>query len=419
MASVLTRELAKNPERSSSYVNTVLWSKVLFGLVAYGMAVVAVNILNYSALTKDLIYLSGITMFFDNLHMVFYSVFRAQRNLIYEAIGIIGSQVITLTIGTTALFNGGALYWLILAYTIPAILNTIYSGFFAHRIFALTFKYYFDKATFKLFFLMAMPFALAGIITRLYAYSDSLIMSKLLTAHELGYWSVPYKITFAFQFIPMALSASIYPAFSALSVSEPNKISELFGKSWRYLFTIVFPLTLGIIVLARPAIHFLYTKNYDASVLVLQILMISLIFVFLTFVTGALLNATNRQSTQTALMGAALAINLLCNIILIPRFGILGAAISALTSNFILWLAGFIITRRIVKIRSGQILKYFAQTFLPAILMGVIIYYLSRRVYFIWTIPVGGVVYFIFLFLTGGLNMNLIKNKLFRVFKKK
>jgi len=412
LASVLTRELAKDQGRSQSYVNTILWSKIIFGLVAYALVAVAVNILNYPTIFKDLVYLSGITMFFDNLHMVFYSVFRAHRNLVYEAIGLVGSQILTLIIGTVALFGGGALYWLILAYAIPAVINAAYAGFFARRKFALRFSFYFDRAVFKLFFLMAVPFALAGIITRLYAYSDSLIMSKLLSAQELGYWSVPYKITFAFQFIPMALSASIYPAFSAFFGGDASKISELFAKSWRYLFTVVFPLSAGIIILARPAIHLLYTKNYDASVPVLQILMISLIFIFLSFVTGAFLNATNRQSTQTALMAGALAVNLTCNTILIPRLGIMGAAISALTSNFILWLSGFIVARRITHIDGGRIIKYFAQTFVPALIMAVVVYYAVSRLHFIWTIPLGAAVYFVLLFATGGLSVSLVKEKL-------
>ncbi|MFA7653576.1 MAG: flippase [Candidatus Magasanikbacteria bacterium] len=411
LASVLTRELAKDQGRSQSYINTILWSKIIFGLVAYALIAVAVNILNYPTILKDLVYLSGITMFFDNLHMVFYSVFRAHRNLVYEAIGLVGSQVLTLVIGTVALFGGGALYWLILAYTIPAIINAVYSGFFARRKFALRFSFYFDRAVFKLFFLMAVPFALAGIITRLYAYSDSLIMSKLLSARELGYWSVPYKITFAFQFIPMALSASIYPAFSAFFLHSPHKISDLFAKSWRYLFTIVFPLVIGIIVLAKPTIHLLYTPSYNASVPVLQILVVGLVFIFLSFVTGAFLNATNRQSIQTALMAIALAINLASNIILIPRFGIIGAAISALISNLILWLSGYIIVQKIARINSGEIIKYFLQTFIPAVVMGTVVYYLSARIYFIWTIPIGAVVYFILLFLTGGINIGLLVKK--------
>ena len=60
------------------------------------------------------------------------------------------------------------------------------------------------------------------------------------------------------------------------------------------------------------------------------------------FITGALLNATNNQKTQTGLLGSSLVINVILNLILLPRLGIVGAAISALVSNtFYVWVGTF------------------------------------------------------------------------------
>jgi len=69
---------------------------------------------------------------------------------------------------------------------------------------------------------------------------------------------VSYKITFAFQFLPVALSASIYPVMSSWMITNREKIGELFVKAWRYLFLIVFPLTFGLGAIAEPLIVKLY-----------------------------------------------------------------------------------------------------------------------------------------------------------------
>ena len=69
--------------------------------------------------------------------------------------------------------------------------------------------------------------------------------------------------------------------------------------------------------------------------------MVSLIFGYMGFITGALLNATNNQKTQTGLLGSSLVINVILNLILLPRLGIVGAAISALVSNTFLCLGGY------------------------------------------------------------------------------
>ncbi|EKD42853.1 MAG: polysaccharide biosynthesis protein [uncultured bacterium] len=417
MGPVLTREVARYPEYTDKYLSTIFWTKGIFGLGAYLAVVFFVNVLNYSELTKLLVYLSGITMFFDNLHAAFYSVFRARKNLIYESVGIVASQAITLAVGSLVLLLHWPLYWLILAYTIPSILNFIYAAYFLRKVYSLKYSFIFDKNVFKLFLMLAWPFALAGIISRLYSYSDSLLMSKMLSAQALGWWSVPYKITFAFQFIPAALSASIFPVMSALYVDQKEKIGELFLKSWRYLFTIVLPLAFGIIALADPIILKLYKPQYAPAIPVLRILMISLIFGFLGFITAAVLNATNHQKKQTSLLAVALFVNILLNLYLLPRSGIMGAAVAALVSNIVLCLGGLWYCNKIILIDKLILFKYLNQSFWPAATMGVLCFYLSKYLHFIFVIPIGALVYFVALFMIGGIDRNLIARTYNKIFK--
>jgi len=415
MGPILTRETAKYPENSEKYLNTVFWTKVLFGLGAYFLVIFFINLLQYPISIRHLVYLSGVTMFFDNLHSAFYSVFRGRKNLIYESIGIVGSQFITLVIGSFALLNHWSLIWLIAAYTIPSCLNALYSGYFALRVYSLRLGLMWSKEIFKTFFLLALPFAIAGIISRLYAYTDSIIISKTLQKEHLGWWSVPYKITFAFQFIPVALSASVFPAMSSLLVADRARIGNLFEKSWRYLFAIVFPLSFGLIALSGPVITKLYTPAYLPAVSVLRILVISLIFGFLSFITGALLNATNHQKIQTALLGLALVVNVILNLLLLPKIGINGAAISALVGNITLWLGGYYFSSKYVKLSHRNIFKYANQALWPALIMAIVVYYLSLKINFIFTIPIGMVVYGILFFLAGGFNVSTIKNIWYKI----
>ncbi|MFA5062064.1 MAG: flippase [Patescibacteria group bacterium] len=418
-AAVLIREASRYPENTEKYLNTTLVTKILFGLGAYALVVFFVNVFNYPALTKDLIYLSGITMFFDNLTNTFSGTLRSRKNLVYESIGIVGAQLVTMGIGTVALLNHWPLIWLIIAYTIPSALYCLYLAICVRKLYAIKYNFIWDKDIFKIFFITALPFAIAAIIGRLYSYSDSLLMSKMLTIKELGWWAIPYKIAFAFQFVPLALSASVYPVFSGLFVKDKTQIGPLFEKSWRYLFTIIFPLSVGLIVLADPVITLIYGPSYAPSINPLRILMGSLIFTFLGLITGALLNATNRQKTQTWLVGVALVVSVVLNLILLPILRLNGAAISVLVSNTVLVVGGYLFARRELNIKFRNILKYINQTLWPAVVMGGVVYYLSLKINFIWTIPIGAVVYFGLLFLTGGINIGQIKNIINKIFKNK
>ena len=412
---VLTRETARYPENTEKNLHTVFWTKVFLGLFTYFLLVLSINLFGYPAETRLLVYLAGLTMIFDNLHAVFYGVFRARNNLFYESIGVVGSQFITLLIGTTAIFLHWPLYWLIIAYIIPSFCNFLFSATALKKVYGLHYGFSWNKALFKQFFVLALPFALAGIIGRLYSYSDTMIMSKMLTSAEVGWWSVPYKITFAFQFIPIALSASVYPVFSSLYMESKEKIDELFAKSWRYLFTVVFPISAGLFVLAEPIIVKIYQPSYLPSVPALKILLISLVFSYLSFITGALLNAINRQKIQTGLVAFSLAVSVTINLIFIPKIGIMSAAYAALVGNALLCVGGFVFSARFIKINYRTIFKYINQTLWPALLMALAVYFLSLKIHFLLVIPIGAVIYFLALFATGGLTVGLLRESFLKI----
>ncbi len=417
-SSVLTRETSKSESLAGIYLNTVLGAKTVFGVLAFIMVVGAAWLMGYSPELRLWIALSGITMFFDSLKAAFFSVLRAHRNLLYESAGIIGSQLITLGIGTSALFLHAPLYWLILAYTFASGATLVYSAAALWRETHVRLAFIFDWAIFKQFLLVALPIATAGVVGRLYSYADSIMMSKMLVKEALGWWSVPYKIAFAFQFIPVALSASVYPVMSRLATGDPGNVGKLFVKSWRHLFLIVFPLAAGLIAVARPVIVQLYGVSYLPSVPALQILMISLIFSFLTIITGALLIAVNRQLTQTLLLTLALIIDVAMNLFLIPRIGIMGAAISATVSNFILCLTGLYFVTKVVPVSVLTLASHAWRTFVAAAAMGFFVWWLAHLVNFGVVIVLGALLYLPLLFLAGGIDWEFIQEVWHKIYWK-
>ena len=71
-----------------------------------------------------------------------------------------------------------------------------------------------------------------------------------------------YKITFAFQFIPLALTAALYPR-SEYFVDDKKRLTDTFVQSITYLLVVAVQLP-GISVLARPIILTLYKEEIFA-----------------------------------------------------------------------------------------------------------------------------------------------------------
>lgn len=410
---VFTREAARHPERAEEYLLSAFWTKVVAGLGAYVLVILVANVLGYSSETKLLIYVAGLTMFCDNLQNIFYGALRAKQNLLYEGIGLVASQTLTLLIGSCSLFFGWPLYSLMLAYAIPSFLSFIYAATIAQRAYGFHYRFIWNKKiTFELLAL-ALPFAIAGFLSKFYAASDSLLMSKLLhpvelSQRELGYWSVPYKIAAAFQFIPIALGTSMYPVISSLYPTNKEKIADLYEKSWRYLCVIGLPVAFGIGALATELITHFYGAKYLPSVPLMYFLLASMMFNFMIYIQGAVLNGTDRARIQTIILALALAVNFAINWELIPLYGSYGAAVASLISNLTLWVFGYYFISKGVAVRHGQILTITLQTLFPALIMAWAVAYLATRVPYLLTIPIGATVYAVLLFVTGGVTWQMV-----------
>ena len=417
LTQVLIREGAKGKDRLQKYFSSVLFTKIFLGVITYLLALLVINIMGYPVETKHLVYLSAITMLFDSLHLTIYGVLRAIGNLKYEAIAITASQFMTLILGTKFLYLKMPLIWLIAAFTIPSFLNVVYSATVLFKKYKIRFQPKLDKQALRFMALIAIPFALTAIFGRVYSYIDSILLSKLAGDIAVGWYSIPYKITYAFQFMPLALVAALYPKFSEYFEKDKEKLSYIFERGMKYLLIIVFPIAIGIGVLARDIILSLYTAEYINSILPLQILLAGLIFSYVSFPIGAFLNACNRQITQTVIVFFVMVINIILNLILIPRIGVVGAAVSALVGNFCLTLFGYLVMPSITKISHWFLFKSFLQIFISAIVMGLVVYFINQISHYTVAILIGAAIYPIMLFVTRAITTEQLKEALVLVKK--
>jgi len=85
LSSVLIRETAKKREAAGRYLGNILGAKIILGALTYLAVVLTINIMDYPAVTKLMVYLSGIVMLLDSFNVTFYAIFRGRQNLRYES----------------------------------------------------------------------------------------------------------------------------------------------------------------------------------------------------------------------------------------------------------------------------------------------------------------------------------------------
>ena len=427
-APILTREIAKDKKETQKLFSQVFSVKIIMSIVTYGLVVLAINALGYSGFTRKLVYMAGAVMVLDSFSLIFWAVFRGHQNLRYEAYGVVGFQLVTVGFGLVVLYSGFGVQALIVATLAGSLFYALFSLGWLLKKLQLKLQFVYDWVTIKWMLALAFPFALAGVFARIYTQIDTVMISKMsclpnmpqICDQYVGWYGTASKVILALQFIPMALSASLFPKLSEQAVSSSAKsnenLRETFVLSWRYLAIVGLPMASGVIVFAPHVIQAVWGTAFLPASLPLQILIGSLVFLFLTFPNGALLNAVGKQLKNTTFMGIVVVVNVLLNMWLIPQYTMTGAAIASLISTSTLFILGFIAVHKIIRFSFWKLLYTLFVLVVSAWVMVAVAVYLQLFIHWILAGVISVVVYVSVAWLLGGISkadMALIKQVFF------
>jgi len=209
--------------------------------------------------------------------------------------------------------------------------------------------------------------------------ADTFFIGFFLDAKEVGYYAAATGISRFFWVAPQAIQTISYPAISEYWAKRNIPGLELMvDRSMRYAALALIPLGMMMGLFSSEIITWIYGQEFFNSSLSLQILLVGTIFfgIFFTSIGGALAGANRPDlSLKAASLGAGLTIIL--NIILVPNFGIVGAAIATTSSLMIFACLYYVLTIRTMRLNLN--LKWLTKMIIAS-LIGVSIYVLLRDV---------------------------------------
>lgn len=400
-ANMLTREVAKDQNRAARWLGNVLTLKIPLAAAAVIGVCLLINILDYDQLTKQLVYISAISMVLDSFTSTFFALARGFHNLKYESISSIIFQVIVLVIGYGALLLGGGLIPAMAALGLASVYNFAYAWMIIKRRLKIAVRLLYDRLLIKEILIISWPFAAYAIFQRLYAYLDSVFLSVFSGDLQVGLYQVAFKVVFALQFLPMAFTASLYPAMSAYWHNNRSQLIISFERAINYLIIISLPIIVGTVVLADKIV-LLFKTGYGDAALPLRVSIISLFFIFINFPIGSLLNACDAQKKNTRNMAIIVVASILMNLLLIPRWQAIGASVTVLATSFLMFILGMREVKKIIAYQAKKNLLIFSKVLLSSLIMGVIIFFGRGYLNIFLITIIGGVIYFALLFLLKG-----------------
>ncbi len=397
---VLTREIARDRTKTKSYFGNIFSFQLLTGLGSLGLIYILINALGYPAITKNLVYLAGLIMLLDSLALTFYQVFRGHLNLKFESLGIIIHKTVMVALGVVLMKLGASLVLMMAPLLAGSLFYLGNAIFFLRKKLGLWPVFRFEKQVLKFLLKLAIPFFIALIFSKLYASIDVILLSKLGGDKFVGLYSAAQKLILAFLLlIAGSFGSAIYPSFSYWFVRSREKLSLLFHESVFYLMLITLPLVFGVAILSRPIILFIYGAEYLEATRAMIILGLAMPFMFIDYIMAGLLNACERQRTNTTIHGAGVVILIILNVILIPLWYHLGASIACLASFLVIFLLEAYFVPKLVRPDRGYLFKKIGGIFFACLIMTGFLLLASAKIHLILSVALGAVVYLVSLYL--------------------
>ncbi len=396
LTSVLTREVARTPGDATRWLRSILGFKLFTIPFSIIIAFILPAVVGYTEQVQMLVLLALGIMIADTLSLTFYSVLRGMQNLAYESLGIFSGQLLSTVLGLILIVTHTAtLPTLVLALTLGSTFNLCFSAYQVTR--RLGLKSLLPKVSFDTVLLrMAFPFFLAAVFVKIYSYFDSFVLNAILGQAAVGVYGVAYKLTYAFQFLPLAFIGALYPTMSA-AADKPADLKKIFLDAEWYVSLLAAPIVFGIWSLAPEIISY-FNHDYASAAVPLSILIFVLLPIFLDFPIGSLLNATRRQHIKTAIMGSVMVINVMANLILIPILGIAGACVAALISFIFMFAAGWYFAAPIASLKFVELIKSVGGFYLSGLVMALVVFAVKSHVPFVASMIIGGLVYVVCIF---------------------
>ncbi|MDD5749531.1 MAG: oligosaccharide flippase family protein [Patescibacteria group bacterium] len=417
LSPLIIREVARESEDSRKWFHQIFSLKVILACLTV-LIILSLNwILFYDDAVRNLIFITTAIIVVDSFTLLFYAFIRGRQNLKWESWGTIIFQILVLVAGFSLMQFSDQVFLFLIVLLLASLFNLFYSAYILLVKYKLKLKFYFSQPLVKHILKVCLPFALAAIFAKVYAYMDTFLLKIFLGDEEVGFYSVAYKMTFALQFIPLAFVAALYPAFANYFNTSKDKLKEAFSRSFSYLAFISLPLAFGTIALAGELVEKLYTSRFVYSVLPLQILIASIPFLFINFSLSSLLNAAQKEKINTRNLGIVMSFNVLLNLIFIPWLGIWGASLASSLSTLLLFTLNLRAVVKLVMEINWPNFWPVLGSLLSAVFMFWLIIQLKEELNWIVSALLGGAAYVVLMFASRSLKWRdivYVKNAIFK-----
>jgi O-antigen/teichoic acid export membrane protein len=217
-------------------------------------------------------------------------------------------------------------------------------------------QFRFDKAMMFTMMRNAWPFALLALIMTLYMRADYLLVKKLLPDGDIqnGIYAAANRLLDAANMMAVLVSTMLLPLFANM-IKTRQELGPVVKTSMVILILPAICVSSVCWFFNIQVMNLLVKSNPLATAQVFKYVMISFTALCVMYIFGTLLTANRSLTILTRLAGAGLLINVTLNVLLLPRVGVVGAAIAAACTHGFIAISNTVFALRNISIGLGRL----------------------------------------------------------------
>ncbi len=237
----------------------------------------------------------------------------------------------------------------------------------------------------KFLIIEAIPLTLSSVFL-LIAFKVDTVLLQIINGNEaVGFYNAAYGLMTALMFLPSVYVMAIFPLLSRFNVSSKELLKISYEKSFKYLVIIGLPIAVGTTLIASPLILLIYKSAFSPSIIALQISHMVHTNNIRKLYTGTAINSINKQSQMVKSTFIVMALNIILNLLLLPKYGYIAASFITVITE----LASFIFWYHIMNVNGYKIPlhKILVKPVIASLIMGLFIALVNINLIIVIIIP--------------------------------
>lgn len=393
LGTLLTRDVAREPSVARRYLgNTILARGLLYAASMPLLAGVVLLYRGFFGLSDDTattIALFALSLIPTGIAAALSATFQAHEKMEYPALVSVGTSLCKVTLGTAVLLLGGGIVGLGAVALVTNLFTAVMLyGLVRHALFLPTLEG--DRRFQRQLLGAATPLMLNSLLSMVFFRADVMLLQPTKGDLATGYYTTAYKFLDGLNLIPSLFTLAIFPLFSRLATQAQDSLVRAFRLALKLLLAVSLPISVGTAIIAPQLIELVFGEAYLPSAAALQALIWFLPFSYVNSVTHYVLIAVNRQRFLTLAFVIGASFNVLANLVAIPAYGFLGAAVVTVLSELVLMVPFFFgVSRWVGPVDLGSLAW---RPVLAAAVMGAILWWL-RDLNLLIIIAAGALIY--------------------------